>query len=235
MEFPQKVIVTDQEIDLTHVTDVQKNHFIDFAKRIQQMYLLNREDRYVVSVSGPSGSGKSVLSAILAELLKEETDFSFYSADLDALHFPNDYLKEHGLLNVKGRYDTYDTESLCDLLRSFTEGKNIHFPRYSRESHEPDPNGPYINSKRAVLFLAGLWFQRNDNSWGTVREYIDYTFSIEGSTGQFQKNTIKRHMRGGRTKENAESFYDNSDLKNAQEISKNSIPSDEVVPYFEDI
>jgi pantothenate kinase len=235
MESPESVIVTDQKINLGGLTGTQKQYFFSLAAHIKLKYLESGLNRFVVGISGPSGSGKSVLSAILVELLKDQENFDCLVVDLDAFHLTQSDLSEKGLSNVKGRYDTYDIELLAQKLQSFKNKEVVVFPRYSREDHEPHHDGPVAQSENIILLLPGLWIQRNEESWKNIRDFIDYAIAIEGDQQKMRQNTINRHMRGGRTKEDAERFYARSDYINTQEILQNSAIANLTVPYFESI
>lgn len=232
MSFPKNVTVNDLPIDLSYLTSTQKEYFSDLANRIKQNYVTSGLSRYVVSISGPSGSGKSVLSVILRELLQSEKDFAVYPIDLDAFHFSNSELRERGVFESKGRYDTYDTQQLISLLTQFNDNQSVAFPEYSRIDHEPHQDKFLVQPGKAILLLAGLWFQRNDSVWNEVRAQIDHTYSIVGPEDDFKQNTIDRHIRGGRTKDDADQFYNTSDARNTAEIIKHSSPSDTIIPYY---
>ncbi len=235
MKLPESISVTDQKIDLTKITKVQQDYFFSLAGHIKNKYLNSDLNRYVVSISGPSGSGKSVLAVIVAELLKNEKDFRCHTVDLDSFHFSNLELDEKNIAGVKGRYDTYDTNLISELLGNFKNNEETCFPYYSRQDHEPHKNGVTIPSGNAILLLPGLWFQRNDDIWGGVRKYIDFSISIEGNKNKFRENTINRHIKGGRTIADAEKFYDSSDINNVKEIIEKSVATDLVLPYYAEI
>lgn len=236
MNFPEKITVTDQEIDLSNLSTNQKEYYIFLAQKLVELYSKNKKERFVVSLSGPSGSGKSVTAEILRNLISDSSsNFKFYKADLDAFHFSNEYLEKALLKEVKGRYDTYDTNALSNILKKFTSGGTITFPMYSRKFHNPIENGFSVNEDKAFLFIVGLWFLRNDEKWESIWKFISYNFYLEGPQERIKENTIKRHILGGREEKDAKDFYDQSDLVNTEEILSNSILPDETIQYFEDI
>jgi len=235
MKIPEAVMVTGHEIDLTDLTGAQKNYFDSLAKHVTDLYFKSGNNRYVIGISGYSGSGKSVLASILTELLSNQREFACQMVDLDAFHYSNAVLEEKGLSEVKGRYDTYDLDKLSQLLDLFKRDKEVVFPWYSREHHEPQVNGPIAYRGNCLIFLPGLWILRDDPKWNKARGYIDYTISIEGNPEKFKRNTINRHIRGGRSETDAEEFYNNSDSENTAEILNNSVSADLKLPYFEDI
>ena len=236
MEFPEKIIVTDQEIDLSRLTREQKDYYIGLARKISDIYRSSKQKRIVVSLSGPSGSGKSVIAELLKTIFdSSDKDIIFYPLDLDAFHFSNAELEQKGLRGVKGRYDTYNVELLEDKLQRFLNGENVTFPIYSRGAHEPIENGFTVSNDQAILFLVGLWIQNDSNEWKEIRDQIRYTFSIFGPVDHMRQNTIQRHIRGGRNEKDAQQFFENSDAVNTQEILSNSVKADEEIQYFEDI
>lgn len=236
MNFPKKVIVTDQTINLDFLNERQKKYYFDLADELINLYSNSGNNRYIISMSGPSGSGKSVISKILEYIITSKiSGFKFYTLDLDAFHFSNKYLIKKSLKQVKGRYDTYDTNLIKSALTKFLSGANVTFPIYSRKLHDPIKNGFVVNEEKVLLLVVGLWFTRNDAKWKSLRNLMSYNLYIKGPKDKIKQNTIKRHTIGGRSKKEATEFYDKSDLLNTVEILNNSVKPDKVIKYFENI
>jgi pantothenate kinase len=68
-----------------------------------------------------------------------------------------------------------------------------------------------------------------------VRELCFYHFSITDPNEALKQNVIKRHITGDRDKNNAEAFYESSDLVNTKEIQENSVKANEALLFYEDI
>jgi pantothenate kinase len=166
---------------------------------------------------------------------KYEQVHTLYPLDLDAFHFKNDELIARNLLQVKGRYDTYDVVLLREKLDAFLNGEQVQLPRYSRNTHERMDDGIRVDAVRAILFLVGLWIQRDDGVWDSIRERVHYTFTVNGPLEKLKNNTIQRHVRGGRDTKQAEEFYQSSDVLNTHAVLTNKVPADEELLYFEDI
>jgi pantothenate kinase len=240
--FPTSITVTDQVIDISMLSETQKAYYENLAKKIIEKYSSLHQDRILMTLSGPSGTGKSVIAEILRLLISEmKPDFSFYAAGLDAFHYPNSYLEKtkdaHSvfLKSVKGRYDTYDTKLLLEKLSSFKKGEIVTFPKYSRELHEPVQDSLKISEQKALLFIEGLWFLRNDEVWEAVRKHSSYNFSITANEDVIKSNTIKRHIAGSRSPLEAKLFYEKSDHENFEEIMRHRVKEDEVLEYFEKV
>jgi putative kinase len=239
--FPKSVIVTEQVIDLSHLTEKQKEHYHHLADHVVNIYSASGKDRFVIGIGGPSGSGKSVTVEILRILISQKNpDFAVYTADIDAFHYKNEHLhniRGHDgkkLHDVKGRHDTYDTGSLAKKLEEFVNGKTIDFPCYSRKLHEPVQDCYAPHEEKALILLAGLWLLYNHPFWARVRRNIGYTFMIHGDSETMRHHTVRRHVRGGRTKEEAEIFYATSDHVNLKELEKSSVTADELLPHHEE-
>jgi len=206
------------------------------AKSLTDKYSEAGQGRQIVTLSGPAGSGKSVVSALLELIFKEEDSiFQFMNVGLDAFHLPNQTQAGLGLLDVKGRYDTYDTELLLQKLTDFKAGESIKFPIYSRLEHSPLPDRLPTANQNILLLLKGQWLLRNTPEWTKIRDLSSFNYEISGSVNDMQENVILRHIKGGRTPEEARSFYTKSDLSNTQEILEKSVAGDEKVLFYKNI
>jgi pantothenate kinase len=241
-QFPTSVIVTEQEIDLTHLSEKQKEYYRNLAERFVEIYRNSGAWRFVVGIGGASGSGKSVTAEILRNLISQlHSDFTVCTADIDAFHYRNEHLQNtegydgKKLHTVKGRHDTYDTGSLAHKLGEFVSGKNVAFPTYSRKAHEPVQDCYVPSEEKTLMILAGLWLLYDHPAWEAVREHIGYTFMIQGDPEKMRHHTVRRHMRGGKSKEEAELFYATSDHMNLQELERKSVEPDEILPHHEEI
>lgn len=240
--FPNSVIVTDQDIDLTGLSDAQRDYYRTLATHIMELYRSSGMARMVMGFAGQSGSGKSVTVEIMRSLiLADNSDLTVCTADIDAFHFPNSKLntmrdsKGVVLRSIKGRYDTYDVYALQDVLARFKAGEYVAMPRYSRVIHDPVADGVVVEEGPALLLIAGLWLLRDTPDWRAVRAHIDHMFSIEGDHVRMREYSIERHMRGGRSREDAETFYERSDAPNSEEIAERSTEPDERLPFFESL
>lgn len=233
MDFPKEVVVTGQTIDLSGLSGVQQSYFIDVANSLNKIYQSKGRGRQVFFIAGPGGSGKSVLVAIIEQLLKE-ADYRLIKNGIDAFHFNNKFLQEKGLIEFKGRNDTYDAVQIKQKLSEFKSGGTVQLPTYSRQQHQPVPNSITIHQEESdVLWLfEGGWLLYNDPIWKDLRDYAGYTVFLAGPAQELRQNVIKRHITGGRSRSNAKEFYTNSDQKNAQMILENSVGSDLKLSYF---
>ncbi len=235
MKFPDHLLVTDQHIDLSQMTEVQQEFFINLKTQLEEHYRAQGEGRQVFFLAGPGGTGKSVTAAILNVLFSDVSDFEFVSCGIDAFHYSNEYLSTHKLTEHKGRFDTYDTNGIYSTLSKFKQGKSLSLPKYSRETHDPVPNVTQVTDAHTLWLFEGGWLLYQEEPWKSIQSFADYKLSIEARRVILKQNVINRHAKGGKSHENATSFYEQSDIKNTELILKNSNVPDRILKYYDDI
>ncbi len=240
LRFPKTVMVTDQEIDLCDVSVLAQQEYFRLIQRLCDMYKSVSGERVTLGFVGPTGSGKSVLLAIVKDLFSQiDKDFDVYTLGIDAFHFPNSILEsklsDSGeiLKNIKGTPQTYDVEKLLGILEDFKAKDEVSLPGYSRKLHNPVEDVEVISTQRTLLLVEGLWLLHDEYDWGGVRKYLDYTFYIEADKVRVKDNVVKRHVNGGRSEDSADTYYESVDAKNFDLVEKSKDGADEVMkPYY---
>ncbi|HWC57948.1 MAG TPA: hypothetical protein VG621_03295 [Candidatus Paceibacterota bacterium] len=186
LSFPESVIVTAQKIDLSLLTKEGRDFYKTLFSDIVALYQSKNKNRVVVGFTGPTGSGKSVITSLFLEFAKQiPLSFEVCTLTIDAFHFPNEYLESHvdtvgkKLKEVKGRFDTYDVQKLLDALVDFKEGKRLSLPIYSRELHNPVENAVSVISEKALLIIEGLWLLYPHGLWRKLAPLLDFKIFIE--------------------------------------------------------
>ncbi len=240
--FPTELIVTDQSIDLSSLTLEQKEFYISLLKEILSLYAKSNKKRITIGFAGPSGSGKSVLVEIIIRLYEMcSRSLDIVEVGIDAYSYTNDYLLSHtdgteSLKNHKGRYDTYDVKKLIDDLASFREGNSVSFPMYSRKIHNPIENYMKVESEsNSILLVEGLWLLSDEMEWGQVRPHLDFCYFIDADESYVKELTIKRHILGGRSEEDARNYYEHVDSKNFNLVVATKHKADKLLPAFTNI
>ncbi len=244
IEFPDHIIVTEQEIDCTHLSVERKEFVIRFTERLISNYKKEstgdgEQRRQIVSIVGPSGSGKSYLS-ILAETIGKQIDESvrIVPVSIDAYHFPNEYLsqtkageEEETLKDVKGRYDTYDVPALLRDLEDFKNGTSLRLPVYSRKLHEPMQGVIKVPEGPALMLIEGLWLLYGGTGWKDLPALYDHSYFLDDDAASLRAHTVKRHVEGGRERGEAEARYDEYDAENRTLVLKTKPRADEQLSW----
>ena len=238
IKFPASLQVTEQPIDLAGLSARQKNFYLELFSEVLNVYETKRKARVVVGIAGPTGAGKSVVAVLFKEFAKQAgLPFALESITIDAYHFPNQFLLSHfsdgvALKQVKGRFDTYDAKSLAQDIRAFAGGKTVSFPIYSRKLHEPVSNSIVVEAKNVLLIVEGLWLLYDQGGWEAVGPLLDYSIFIDGDVAKSRNSVLKRHMTGGRTLDDAASYYERVDAKNSELVLTTKHKANKVIPPY---
>jgi pantothenate kinase len=241
LTFPASLMVTEQAIDLSGLGPAQQAFYRRLLAQIVQRHLVGGTPRSIVGFAGPTGAGKSVVAMLLKELARQaQLPFAFEAITIDAYHFPNAYLLAHfshgvPLKQVKGRFDTYDVAALVRDLTHFKAGEPVAFPTYSRRLHDPVPAQVKVTTTPTLLLVEGLWLLAEPSGWAAVKPLLDYCYFIEADPERTREGVLRRHMRGGRTLEDATRHYDEVDGKNSALVLTTRNRADEVLPSYQEI
>ena len=239
--FPITLNVTEQEIDISFLTEKQKQFYFVLFQEIIDFYNKKQKPRVVIGFAGPSGSGKSVVVEILKNLAKQlDLPFKIESVGIDAYSYPNTFLCNHfdgekTLKDYKGRFDTYDVLKLKNDLENFKSNQKVSLPIYSRKIHDPIENSIELIEGNTLLLVEGLWLLSDKNKWNEIGDLLDFTFFVSADKDKVREGTIKRHMRGGRTQEEASDYYDNVDATNFDLVIDTNSKANKIIPSYYEI
>ena len=238
LTFPDSVVVTDQVIDISTLRPEQQQAFIGLFRHVVELYRTAGAPRYVLGLAGPTGSGKSVIASLFDCFASQLTlPFRFASVGIDAYHFTNAYLMAHtvdgaAMRTFKGRYDTYDVAKLARALTAFRAGQDVRFPVYSRTAHDPVEDVIDVSGRNVLLLLEGLWLLHDAPDWNRVRSLIHHSIFIEARKEAARPAVVKRHVKGGRSVDDAANYYDSVDATNFDLVMQTKGRADEIVASY---
>lgn len=235
MQIPATVYVTEQPVDVSNLTNEQLQYYRTLAKDLSAQYK-KKQGRQVFTLSGAPGAGKSVVAVILEYLFKEgDSLFQFMTVGIDAFYYDKAELEERKLLDVKGRYDTYNTELLLEKLTGFKAKESVLFPVYSKEEDNPVQDRLPTNNENILLLLEGEWLLRDTPEWSKIRDLSSLNYQITGSLEDMRQNVIDRYMASGSSEAEAVKKFEANDAKNTEQVLKKSAKPDKEILFYKEI
>ena len=200
-----------------------------------------RAGRTLVGIAGPPGSGKSVFAALLATVMRRApgSDPAPAPCPMDGFHYPNAYLDSHfgldpqgrrvPLRRLKGMACTFDAEAFLSCVRRLREGGEVTVPRYDRRLHDPVPDGIRIGAEARVMLVEGNHLLRAEAPWREVAGLLDLKLFLSVPLGLARAAIIPRHVRGGRTPEEAAAHFEHADAPNYHLIMSTAHRADLII------
>lgn len=187
-------------------------------------------DRYLLALSGPPGSGKSSVAALLCQLLAKK-GIRALVLPLDGFHMKNKELKRKririedrdlSLYERKGAKESYDVEGLFQTMSRLKTGDPLTWPVYSRTLHEPVEEGVRVQGVDCLCIIEGNYLLLDVEPWVRLRSFFDKKILILGKRSLMRRRIVSRKMRGGFTKMEAEAHFRRSDALNIAEVIERS-------------
>ena len=193
-------------------------------------------DRKVIAyLVAPPGAGKSTLAQFLERLSRERSDEvdPIRALSMDGFHYTAAYMNittierdgEQILMrDIKGAPETFDVDLLVEKIRELRQ-EGTEWNIYDRRIHDVLPD--YWSVEDDIILVEGNYLLLKDAGWTNVRVLADYSVFIDAPKEILRRRLINRKVQGGKSREEAEKFFDFSDARNIDRILKNSAQADE--------
>lgn len=208
--------------------------FMPFLRELTDLKM-TMDRKIIAYLVAPPGAGKSTLAKFLEQLSRErsnEVDI-IRALPMDGYHYTAAYMNittierdgEKVLMrDVKGAPETFDIDLLVDKIREARQdGTNWNI--YDRNIHDVLPD--YWSVEEDILLIEGNYLLLKESGWTNVRVLADYSVFIDAEPELLRERLINRKIAGGKSREEAEAFYNFSDAKNVERVLKNSARADE--------
>ncbi len=209
--------------------------FMPFLHELTDLHMTL--DRKVIAyLVAPPGAGKTTLAQFLEQLSRErsaEVD-AIRALSMDGFHYTAAYMnvttverdgKPVLMRDIKGAPETFDIDLLVEKIREARqEGTNWNV--YDRRIHDVLPD--YWSVEDDIILLEGNYLLLKETGWTNVRVLADYSVFIDAPRDILRERLINRKVAGGKSREEAEAFYDFSDSRNIERVLSNSARADEL-------
>ncbi len=229
--LPQQVRYNEQTVE-----DV----FLPFLRRLTDLRG-HMGRRIIAFLAAPPAVGKTTLAQFLEQLSRERQDvLEVKAVGMDGFHYPADYLASHSVLrdgevvamqSIKGAPETFDVGEMQSKIQAVRR-KETMWPVYDRQIHDVVPEAEQVDAE--IILLEGNWLLLKDERWTNVRVFADYSVLIRSEPELLKDRLIQRKVQGGKSRQDAEAFYENSDKHNVERVLQDSGASDEVWMMLDD-
>jgi pantothenate kinase len=197
-----------------------------FLTRIET--LLSRQRRVVLGLAGPPGAGKSTVAQWLLKSFHGRAQL----LPMDGFHLAQSELQRLGRAHRKGAPDTFDSEGYVALLRRVRDqrqGEVIYAPEFRREIEEPIAGAIALVHETPLVITEGNYLLVDDGPWAQVRPLLDEAWYIGVDDALRRQRLVQRHMRFGRTQQQAQDWVESTDEPNARLIARGRSRADAVL------
>ena len=197
--------------------------FIPLLKHLAQLHH-EKQRRILVMLAAPPGTGKSTLVSFLEHLAQLVIpDKRVQAVGMDGFHHRQEYLLTHTverngknipMAKIKGAPITFDLDALTRKIREVSEGNICRWPHYDRQLHDPVDDAITIDAD--IVLLEGNYLLLDADGWRDLSRYADYTISLTADEEMLRSRLIRRKMKTGMSREDAERFVESSDMRNVR-------------------
>ncbi len=158
---------------------------------------------FIIGIAGSVAVGKSTTARILRELLRRwPSSPRVAHVTTDGFLFPNDSLREQGLMERKGFPESYDIPALLNFLGAIKAGRGlVTAPFYSHLVYDVVP-GEFITVDRPdILIFEGInvlqprELPKDGKVVPLVSDYFDFSIYIDAEEQLIHKWYVDRFMK----------------------------------------
>jgi pantothenate kinase len=182
--------------------------------------------RTVLGIAGPPGAGKSTLATAIVEALQGRCVL----VAMDGFHLADDELRRLGRLDRKGAIDTFDAAGYVHLLRRLRDQAEevVYAPVFVRDQEQAIAGAIPVARGVPLVVTEGNYLLA-DGPFREVRDLLHETWYVEADDDIRRERLVARHVRYGRSAEQAERWVDVTDEPNARLVERTRAMADLVV------
>ncbi|MEM8876315.1 MAG: type I pantothenate kinase [Pseudomonadota bacterium] len=158
---------------------------------------------YVIGLAGSVAAGKSTTARVLKTLLARWPNTP--KVDLvttDGFLFPNEILKQEGLLDRKGFPESYDVSALMAFLAKLKAGeRHVAAPLYSHIIYDIVPEQNIVIDQPDIVIVEGLnvlqaaELPKNGEAMPFVSDFFDFSIYLDAPVDVTERWYIRRFLK----------------------------------------
>ena len=189
---------------------------------------LKHSGRFIIGIVGKPGAGKSTLTSHLIENLPKD---SVSLVPMDGYHLSNLQLKNLGLTDRKGAFNTFDSNGYVSLLKRInTEtDQDIYYPVFHREIEESYAADGVVLANTKIVLTEGNYLLFDKAGWEKVAAELTEIWYININDDVRIDRLVKRHEFYGKDKESAFNWATGTDEINAKIVESTAARADVII------
>jgi pantothenate kinase len=193
---------------------------------VQRAAALAAEGRAVLGIVGPPGAGKSTFAAGLVAALADRSVL----VPLDGFHLADRELDRLGRRSRKGAPDTFDADGYVALLHRIVDAVDevVYAPLFIREQEQAEAGALPVPRTVPLVVTEGNYLLL-DGPFAAVRALLTECWYLDVDPATRWERLVARHVRYGRTPEQARRWVAETDEPNARAIEATRDRADLVV------
>jgi pantothenate kinase len=199
------------------MNEAQKSTIIDAIKRCEQ-----GQERVLVGIAGPPGSGKSTFADELAEGLNTPAAV----LPMDGFHLDNAVLRSKGIFHRKGAPETFDSAGFVGLVRKLRGEGSVSYPTFDRPSDCVVSDGGAISATNRVVLIEGNYLLLQTSPWSDLADLFDLTVYLEVPREVLKTRLVSRWETHGMGAAAALKRAEGNDMINVDLVQNNSRTAD---------
>ncbi|MGW7007613.1 nucleoside/nucleotide kinase family protein [Streptomyces sp. NPDC054933] len=179
--------------------------------------------RVLLGLAGAPAAGKSTLARRLVQGVGQQLGVgSVGYVPMDGFHLSTVQLDRLGLRGRKGAPDTFDVHGYVQLLRRLRDEPQhpVYVPDFDRRLEEPIAAGLVVPPPARLVITEGNYLADDGEGWREVRGLLDVLWYVDTPRHVREERLLRRHLRGGRTEDQARAFIADSERPNAERVER---------------
>jgi len=186
------------------------------------------DQRLIVAIAGPPGSGKSTLTDIVKAAIDAIHPNGCEIVPMDGFHYDNAILDDWGARARKGAPHTFDVAGLAATLGRLraTPACDVAVPVFDRATDRAYASARMVPAASQIILVEGNYLLLDDPAWRGLDGLFDLSITIRCKFETLARRLHTRWLDLGLSEEEARSKCDNNDLPNCRLVIDHSHPAD---------
>ena len=194
--------------------------------------LVGDRSRAILGIAGCPGAGKSTLVDLLVTRIRAaEGDDWVAHVPMDGFHLADAQLDRIGARGRKGAPDTFDVGGYAHLLERLKRevDEPVYVPGFDRTLEQPLAAALVVLPSARLVVTEGNYLLLDDPDWARARRAMDAVWFVTSDESKRIARLIARHIEFGKTPDEARTWVETTDRRNADLVAATAGRADRVI------